>query len=115
LFFIALVMPFYSYYLWPWLCFFATILHGFSCVLLLLLFVMLVVFFLKIAFHSLGHVFLLLLFMALICKMDFSRHVHSQGNEFSRRNNVLDIGSIGNGLLCFYLWFQNPYNINNTH
>jgi hypothetical protein len=54
-----------------------------------------------VVFCSVGCVFLLLLFMALIWKMDFSRRVHNHGNGFSRRNNVLHICAIGNGLLCF--------------
>ncbi len=114
LFFIALVMPFYSYYLWPWLCFSATILHGFGCVLLLLLIIVLVVFF-YYCFSQPWSCFSIVVFHGLNMQNGFFYACSQSGNGFSRRNYVFDIGSIGNGLLCFYLWFQNPYNINNTH
>lgn len=121
LFFVALVELFYCCFSKFWSCLSIPIIcdHGYAflllfCMVLVLLLVVLVVLF-YYCFSQPWSCFSIFAFMALICKMDFSKRFHSQGNGFSRRNNVLDIGSIGNGLLCFYFQFRSPYDINNTH
>ncbi len=140
----ALVMFFAYYSLWPWVMFFCccfelsfiAIICGLGCVFFLLILVMLfyycfwlcssVVFighvflllpwlwFFTTIFDGLCHVLLMFLFLDLALLNEFSRGIHGWGDKFSKANNVLNKGSTRNRLLCFYFWFKNLYNINNT-